>query len=417
MRSGRFIPLLLTLLVSSLPLYAQTATLRSAKLVGVDGETVVDLLVEGEFTHRTFTLEGPPRFVCDLEGVVLLSGQDSRNIPSLDLKRLRMAQFAPPPNAVTRVVFDLLGDVEAIVESRADGLRVRLRGLEASDLALEDVDPAPATRRLPVAEPLPLRERTQEVPAAQPMAPPPAAPVPAAPMPAAPGDSLAPDGRVESTPEAAPAGANSDDAILVTYSGDQVETDGPFRIEGRRVVFTNKSNQALTSLRLADVDLEATEQATTASRSRAQPSPIAAPPPTAPVLTITDADVRPPTPPPATEAGEQQGAGDDEEEGDGEEEAATSKQVTVASWKEIAGGAAGGFQFYGTLRNGGRRTARGIQLTVNVYDEDGNVIASAPATLARPQVAPGATVNFRASFPALERYETVGFDVHEGGGS
>lgn len=80
---------------------------------------------------------------------------------------------------------------------------------------------------------------------------------------------------------------------LVMADGTRVETRGPWEVKGKLVVFTRPAG-GLASLRLAEVDLEASREATSAAaaaaaggESRAQE----APPPKAPVLVITDADV------------------------------------------------------------------------------------------------------------------------------
>lgn len=49
--------------------------------------------------------------------------------------------------------------------------------------------------------------------------------------------------------------------ILVTREGDRIETDGPWKVNGRQVVFT-AANGRLSSMRLSQVDLEASEEAT-----------------------------------------------------------------------------------------------------------------------------------------------------------
>lgn len=49
-------------------------------------------------------------------------------------------------------------------------------------------------------------------------------------------------------------------AILVTRAGERIETDGPWKIDGQRVVYRLPSG-ALTAIRLEEVDLEATKAA------------------------------------------------------------------------------------------------------------------------------------------------------------
>lgn len=49
--------------------------------------------------------------------------------------------------------------------------------------------------------------------------------------------------------------------ILVTRDGQQIETEGPWTVKGRQVVFTTPEGR-LTSIRLTEVDMEASELAT-----------------------------------------------------------------------------------------------------------------------------------------------------------
>ncbi len=83
---------------------------------------------------------------------------------------------------------------------------------------------------------------------------------------------------------------------LVTTHGDRVETRGPWSVRGRTVVFTAISG-TLASMRLDEVDLGASEAATTAAaKAVAEPTdPVTAPPPLPPppVLVLTDADIGP----------------------------------------------------------------------------------------------------------------------------
>ena len=63
---------------------------------------------------------------------------------------------------------------------------------------------------------------------------------------------------------------------LVTTDGSRIETDGPWTERGRTVVF--ESDGQLMSLRLADVDLEAS-RALTAEAEAAKRRPAPPPPP------------------------------------------------------------------------------------------------------------------------------------------
>ena len=88
----------------------------------------------------------------------------------------------------------------------------------------------------------------------------------------------------------AAAGASAD--LLVTLDGTTLETEGPWSIDGKLVVFHLPGGR-LTSLRVNRVDLEASAAATAAQRETS--SQEAAPKQSQPaeaVLTLTDGDVR-----------------------------------------------------------------------------------------------------------------------------
>ncbi len=80
---------------------------------------------------------------------------------------------------------------------------------------------------------------------------------------------------------------------LVTREGHRIETDGSWKVKGRIVVYTDPGG-TLSSLRLGEVDLEASEAA---SEEPAAPSPAAKKPAKKsverrkPVLVLTDADI------------------------------------------------------------------------------------------------------------------------------
>ncbi len=56
--------------------------------------------------------------------------------------------------------------------------------------------------------------------------------------------------------------------VLVTNDGERIETQGAWKVKGRQLVYTN-TRGVLSAMRLADVDLDASEQAT---RQAAEPA-------------------------------------------------------------------------------------------------------------------------------------------------
>jgi type IV pilus assembly protein PilQ len=105
-------------------------------------ETVVQVAGDGEFTYSTFRLESPERFVIDLAGVVNSSAASVVPVASDHVDQIRIGQFKPRPEPVSRVVFDLHafapgGQAPPSIERTADGLTVTFRAAVA-----EDVSPA-----------------------------------------------------------------------------------------------------------------------------------------------------------------------------------------------------------------------------------------------------------------------------------
>ncbi len=133
---------------------------------GID--TVIQVAGDGEFSYSTFQLENPERFVIDLTGVVNSSATSVVPVASDQVDQIRIGQFKPRPEPISRVVFDLRGSVQPAIERTADGLTVSFRPGEPMAPRVAEAVPAP-----PPAAP-------------QPAAPQPAAPQPAAPQPAAP---------------------------------------------------------------------------------------------------------------------------------------------------------------------------------------------------------------------------------------
>lgn len=85
--------------------------------------------------------------------------------------------------------------------------------------------------------------------------------------------------------------------VLVMKDGARVETEGPWQVKGRQVIFTDTQGR-LSTLRLSDVDLEASEEATRQAALPPPPPPEAAPPPppAEPVLVLTNESIEGPSP-------------------------------------------------------------------------------------------------------------------------
>lgn len=104
---------------------------RATRLFGVqtteiDGATILRIEGDGDFLYSTFRLDNPPRFVIDLEGVVNSASRSRVTVEQDGIDQVRMAQFRPYPDPVTRIVLDLSEDASPTLESTGDGLVVRL---------------------------------------------------------------------------------------------------------------------------------------------------------------------------------------------------------------------------------------------------------------------------------------------------
>lgn len=205
---------------------------------------------------------------------------------------------------------------------------------------------------------------------------------------------------------AAPAAAD----WLVMVDGTRVETDGPWSQRGKLVVFTDTSGN-FVSLRLDDVDLEASREATEAAEAAARrPAPAPAPAPRREsVMRLTDEDVghiddfevgAPVEQEPAAETGEQPS-----------EEPAASAAVEVAAWERETTPGGDGIMVRATLENPNGDAAVGISVGVTLYDEEGEILATAPGRLAASGLMPGQRTELVATFPGVFDFAAVDFDI------
>ena len=119
------------------------------EVLEIDGETALKIVGDGQFAYSLFQLEDPSRFVIDLDGVVNTTESSSLTVDSRWVRQVRMAQFSPFPDPVSRVVLDLSGGESPTVEPAADGLLVRI-GVEP--MAAAQVAQAPVESTAPADE-------------------------------------------------------------------------------------------------------------------------------------------------------------------------------------------------------------------------------------------------------------------------
>ncbi len=209
---------------------------------------------------------------------------------------------------------------------------------------------------------------------------------------------------------ALPAGAD----WLVLHEGGKLETRGAWEVKGKLVVFTSASG-ALSSMRLADIDLEASREATAAAeRAREQPPPppAARPEPSRAKIVLTDADVRRAVPEAAPAAADAAAAAEGAAP-------ATAERLVVTDWQESTLTDGEGLRLTGTVRNTSEVAVGRVRVTALLYDAEGALIATGEAQVSAGNLMPGRQARFQVDFPAVftmsaVRFETAGLALDVG---
>jgi hypothetical protein len=192
---------------------------------------------------------------------------------------------------------------------------------------------------------------------------------------------------------------------LVTRAGTRVETRGAWQVKGKLVVFHTPAG-TLSSLRLAEVDLDASGRATAQAEQTRQAAETAAakePEKKRPVLVLTDDKVRHVEAGGSAPAPASPGA-------PAAVTAMTGPRLTVESWDRSPDSANGGVVLIGTLQNSSKVSATDITLSVQLLDDTGQPTATGQAVLTSTALEPGQQSGFRVSFPEVTAYSDVKFD-------
>lgn len=192
---------------------------------------------------------------------------------------------------------------------------------------------------------------------------------------------------------------------LVTRDGARMETKGAWKVKGKLVVFETAEGK-LSSLRVADVDLDASRRMTeeaVAARAQAEAEPEKAPERKKPVRVITDKDVGQAAPTPEAPAAE------------GEEAApatgpTTGPGVLVETWNQARDPEKDHVLVQGTLVNASSGTATNLKLKVLIFDSAGSLMATSQAAVAKGALSPGQKTEFKADFPGFFSFATVKFE-------
>lgn len=177
---------------------------------------------------------------------------------------------------------------------------------------------------------------------------------------------------------------------LVTRQGSRVETRGAWEVKGKLVVFRTPAGE-LASLRLAEVDLDASRRLTAdAERARHAVAEVRrhAPEKKPSVRTITDKDVR--RVDSAAPAG--------------------GPRLTVTGFERTPNTAAGSLVITGTLRNDSGAKVAALNLAVQLVGAEGQQVATGEAVLTATELDAGQQSGFRVEFPGSPPYSDVRFE-------
>lgn len=234
------------------------------------------------------------------------------------------------------------------------------------------------------------------------------------------------------------AAASADE--LVTRDGQVIQTQGPWEVRGKLLVF-KLADGTLASLRLDEADLEASERrvAEKARRARQAREEAMKPPPEpkAAVVVLTDRDVAH-APPDLGEGIEGEGGVADDGEaifaaaggpaggtrdqgpgrdgqGEGEAEAggpvaSSGRGVQVVQWSQESEGE-DGVAVKGVIQNLGSSFATSLSVNALFYDEGGALVAAREVEFEAGPLGPGARRDFSVSLPHSLIYDEIRFQV------
>lgn len=197
---------------------------------------------------------------------------------------------------------------------------------------------------------------------------------------------------------------------LVTREGARVETQGAWTVRGKLVVFTTP-NGTLSSLRLDQVDLDASRRATAAAvEHAAKPAETRAPKPRKrSVRVLTDADFKPVGRPP----GEEEATAEDGAEAPAG--GVSSGGLEVVSWERVAEPGEEGVRIAGTVRNNSNAQATDLEVYAQLYDEAGTLIARLPAELETSTLGPGEGAQWSVASGDVASFSSIRFQVRSRG--
>jgi hypothetical protein len=186
---------------------------------------------------------------------------------------------------------------------------------------------------------------------------------------------------------------------LITRQGDRIATAGAWRQQGKMVVFS-RPDGSLASLRLSEVDLEASQAATREAATggaRENPAPQSRPP----VVRLTDGDFRHAAPAEAQAPAPKTGS----------PAARPASRLMVASWTRTKSPDDGHLVIRGTVRNSSADQAISAEVTAHLLDAHGVSVGSVEALLTSTVVPAGGTIGFVADFPGVFTFTATKFET------
>jgi hypothetical protein len=186
---------------------------------------------------------------------------------------------------------------------------------------------------------------------------------------------------------------------LVLKDGTELDTAGPWEVQGRLVVF-KRADGTLASMRASEVDLEKSAAATTVANTPAPPAP--APPPRKPsVLSLTEQDLPPVG---ETEAAAAAAAGT--------AAAPPPALVVMPGWRTVVAADGQSTELLGMVRNDANAPALGVQVVAVLLSQSGEVIAEVEGATSSRALQPGQTTSFRVGFENAQPYDRIEFRVN-----
>lgn len=198
---------------------------------------------------------------------------------------------------------------------------------------------------------------------------------------------------------------------IVTNDGASFEIKGGWEVKGSVATFL-LPNGTYSSVRLSDVDLDASEALTKKVAEEAMKKDEPQLKRRAEVV-ITDADVSHPSP-------ELEPLVIDPDEAT-DEEATTATAVAprveleVTDWQERVDIPTTSLEITGQVRNPGSNPVTNITLSVLLYDDDRALLSERSARVDQSFLSPGASTRFVASFPDVMSFDSVEFSTRSRG--